>query len=474
MTFGNFVAMVRARWWLLLLVTVLTAGTALGISLKLPKKYVATASVVIDAKPDPVSALIYPGLASPAFIATQVDVIGSDRVALRVVRDLKLTDNAQIREQWAAATGSRGTIEQWLIGLLQGNMDVRPSRESNVISVVYRAPDPQFAAALANAFVQAYIETSLELRVDPARQYNSFFDERVKAARAMLEAAQSRLSAYQRENGIAVNDERLDVETARLNELSSQLVALQALAVESSSRQAQAGGASVDRMQEVLNNPLISQLKADLGRAESRLKELNTRYGENYPQVIEAKVTVAELRSRIDAETRRVSGGAAVANAINRQREAETRSALEAQRAKVLRIKSVRDEAQVLMRDVESAQRAFEGVSARLTQTSLESQTPQSNVGVLTQAVAPLGPASPKVMLNTLLGFAVGLVLGLGIVMLLELRDRRVRLPEDIVDSLDLPLLGVVPKPDGRRTGGRALTMEQRVLGTGAATGSLA
>ena len=466
MTFGNFIAIVRARWWLLLLVTVLTTVTAVAVSLIMPKKYLAVASVVVDVKPDPVTALIYPGLASPAFMATQVDVIGSDRVALRVVRNLKLADNAQIRDQWRDETGGEGTIEQWLVALLQKSMDVKPSKESNVIAVSYKASDPRFAAALANAFVQAYIETSLELRVDPARQYNSYFDERAKAARATLEAAQTRLSIFQRENGITVNDERLDVEMARLNELSSQLVGLQGLKAESTSRQAQAGGAAADRMQEVLNSPVIGQMKSDLSRAEARLQELNTRYGDSYPQVIETRATVAELQRRIDAETRRVSGGAAVTNTINRQREAETRAALEAQRAKVLRIKTMRDEAQVLMRDVESAQRAFEGVSTRLTQSSLESQTPQSNVGVLTHAVAPVQPASPKLLLNTALSVVAGFVLGLGLVMLLELRDRRVRTSQDVVIALDLPLLGILPRPGSRRALG---TMEQRVLGMGSA-----
>ena len=466
MSLANFIAIVRARLWLLLGVMLATVVTALVISLMLPKKYLATASVVVDAKPDPVSALIYPGLASPAFMATQVDVLISDRVALRVVRDLKLTENAEIRQQWLEDAGGQGTIEQWLSGSLKQGLDVRPSKESNVISVAYQAPDPRFAAALANAFVQAYIATTLELRVDPAKQYNSFFDDRAKAARAALEAAQTRLSNFQRQNGIVVNDERVDVEMARLNELSSQLVTFQALSAESSSRQAQAAGASADRMQEVLNNAVIGQLKSDLNRSEARLRELSTRYGDNHPQVVETRANIAEVRARVDAETRRVSGGAAVANTINRQREADTRAALEAQRSKVLKLKSMRDEGSVLTRDLESAQRAFEGVSARLTQSGLESQSTQSNVNMLSQAVAPVSPSSPNVFVNTALSVVVGLILGVGIALLLELRDRRVRGIFDVIEALRLPILGVMPKPGTRRSGPqRLLGMEQRVLG---------
>jgi chain length determinant protein EpsF len=465
-TLANFLAIVRARLWLLLVIMGVTVVTAVVVSFLLPKKYLAVASVVVDAKPDPVSAMIYPGLASPAFMATQVDVLSSDRVALRVVRDLKLTENSDIRQQWQDDTEGQGTVEQWLSDSLKKSLDIQPSKESNVISVAYKAPDPRFAAALANAFVQAYIATTLELRVDPAKQYNNFFDDRAKAARVALEAAQTRLTNFQRQNGIVVNDERLDVEMARLSELSSQLVTFQALTAESSSRQAQATGASADRLQEVLMNPVIGQLKSDLNRSETRLQELSTRYGDNHPQVVEARANIAELRSRVEAETRRVSGGATVANTINRQREADTRAALEAQRAKVVKLKSMRDEGSVLLRDVESAQRAFEGVSARLTQSGLESQSTQSNVNVLSQATAPVKPSSPNILLNTALSVVVGLVLGIGVVLLLELRDRRVRGVEDVMQALKLPILGVMPKPGTRRSGPqRLLGMEQRVLG---------
>ena len=468
MTFANFISIVRARWWLVLVVVVVTTVTALVVSLLMPKKYVATATLVIDVKPDPITP-IFSGLNTPSFMATQVDILGSDRVALRVVRNLKLAENPDIVAQWREASQGEGTVEQWLVGLFQRSVDIRPSKESNVIGVAYRAPDPRFAAVLANAFVQAYIDTTLELRVDPAKQYNNFFDQRAQATRDALEAAQAKLSAFQRTNGIAVDDQRLDVETARLNELSSQLVTFQALSAESSSRQAQATGASAERLQEVLMNPVIGSLKAELSRTEAKLQELNTRYGDNFPEVIQAKANIAEMRSRIEAETRRVTGGAAVSNTINRQREAETRAALEAQRSKVLKIKALRDQASVLMRDVESAQRAFGEVSARLSQSVLESHTTQSNVNMLSQATPPTSPASPKTLLNTVLAMVVGGILGLGLVLLLELLDRRVRGVVDLIETLKLPLLGVMPKPGTRRAGAqRLLGMEQRVLGTNA------
>lgn len=467
MSFGQFFSILKARWWVALLVLAVTVAGTVAVSLILPKSYTASASVVVDFKPDPVTAMMYAGAASPAFMATQVDVITSDRVAQRVVRNLKLNQDPQVREQWLEATEGKGSIEVWLGETFQRQLDVKPSRESSVITVSYKAADPQFAAGLANAFVQAYLETTVELRVDPAKQYSSFFDTRAKEARETLEKAQSKLSAYQKEKGIVATDERLDVENARLNELSSQALQLQALASESGSRQAQATGGSSDRIQEVLNNPLVAGLKSDLARAEVRLQELNARLGENHPQVVEAKANINTLRSNVEAETQRVTGGVTVSNNINRQRSADVRAALEAQRAKVLQMKAVRDEGAVLMRDVESAQRAFEQVSQRFNQSSLESQNTQSNVNLLTPATPPMASSSPKVKLNALVAVFLGTLLAVGVAMVWELLDRRVRSAADVTIPLGVPVIGVMPKPTARKFIGneKPSLAQQRMVG---------
>lgn len=468
MSLGQCLAILKARWKGALFVFLLTLCSVIAVTLGLPKQYAATATVVLDFRPDPVTAMIYGGLPPPGLMGTQVEVLQSERVARRVIRSLKLAESPQVVQQWREATAGAGSIETWLLDAFQKRLEVKPSREAGVISVTYRAPDPAFAAWVANAFVQAYLETSLALRVDPAKQYSAFFDTRSKEARETLEKAQTKLSAYQKAKGIVATDERFDVETARLNELSSQAVAVQALTSESGSRQAQARGAAADKMQEVLNNSLIGALKADVSRAEARLQELNARLGTEHPQVQEAKANIASLRSRVEAETQRVVGGVGVSDSIARQRGADVRAALEAQRAQVLRMKTVRDEGSVLVRDVESAQRAFDAVVARFNQSTLESQTTQSNAALLTAAEPPLEPSSPKLLLNVAVALLLGSLLALGGMLLLELMNRRVRSPLDVLLTLKLPLLGtLLPQAQRRLLRGRtsALLAQQRVVG---------
>lgn len=447
MSFSQFLSILRARWKSALFVLVLTVGTTIAISLLLPKNYTAEATVVIDVRsPDPIAGIVLGSMAMPSYMATQVDIIQSDLVARRVVRMLRMTENPEARAKWQEDTEGRGDYESWLADVIQKRLDVKPSREGNTISISYTNPDPRAAASIANAFVQAYLGVSVGLKASPAKQYTEFFDARAKELRESLEKAQAKLSNFQREHGLLATDERFDIETNRLNELNSQLVAMQAISAESNSRNAQAKGAG-DQLQDVLANPVVASLKADASRQEARLKELSARLGDAHPQVQELSANIQELNARIEIESRRVAGSVNVNSNINRAREAEIRGSLEAQRAKVMKMREQRDEANVLLRETETAQRAYDMVVQRQNQTSLESQNNLTNISVLTPATEPAFASSPRVTLNTLVSIFGGSILALAFVFVRELLDRRIRSATDISAMLDLPLLGTLPKP---------------------------
>jgi polysaccharide biosynthesis transport protein len=451
MTYLQLLGVLRARWLaaLLTLLAVLTAAAA--TSMLMPKRYTATATVVVEHKStDPISGLMLPGMLNSAHMATQVDIMKSGRVARRVITQLGLTSNDTLRAQWIEDTGGKGDFEGWVASLLRRNLEVKPARDSSALDVVYKSGDPRFSMTMANGFAQAYVDISLELRTDPARENNAFFDERAKQSREALEQAQGRLSAYQQAKGLLANDERFDVETARLQELSSQVVMLQALAAESSGRSLQASS-SGDRIQEVVNNPLVAQLTADLARQQARLEELTSRLGDANPQVIELRASIAELRRRVQTESGRVAGSVNLNNNVAQGRLSQVQAALAEQRAKVLRLKQQRDEAAVLERDVESARQAYQMVLARVSMTGLESQARQSNVSLLERATEPYSPSSPNTVLHIAIAIFVGPLLAIVVAVLLELRDRRLRTSDDVTNVLDMPLVAVMPRIDLKR-----------------------
>jgi chain length determinant protein EpsF len=407
----------------------------------------------VDAKTDPVAGVVYPSQLLSSYIATQVDIISSERVAKRVVQDLKLDQSPQAQWQWREATDGRGEFDSWLATSLQRRLLVTPSRDSDVINIAITLPDPKGAAALANAFAQAYIDTNIDLRVDPARQYAKWFDERSQVLRADLEAKQKRLSDYQKQNGIVATDERLDIENARLSELSSQLVAIQGLRQDSQSRQHQVSGDN-DTLPEVLQSPLISGLKANLSVEEAKLQDTATILGKNHPDYKASLAQIATLRERIAQETAKVVTSLGNTTQVNVRREHDIRLALEAQKQRVLDLKQQHDAATDLESDVLAAQKTLDAVTQRQAQSSLESQTQQTNAVLLTPAVEPLFPSKPRVILNLLAGLGLGFVVGIGTVLFLELLNRRVRTDGELIELLQVPILGRMKRAsdDDRRS----------------------
>lgn len=169
-------------------------------------------------------------------------------------------------------TEGQGTVRDWLADLLLSKLEIVPSRESNVVDISFKGNDPQFVAAIANAFADEYQKTSTQLKVDPLKKVAVYFNEQTKLLRDSLEAAQSRLSKYQQEHGIVSVDNRLDVESNRLNDLSAQLVAAQACRWRR--RRASAWPKAVNsESPDVASNPLVQNLKLSLATSESRLAE---------------------------------------------------------------------------------------------------------------------------------------------------------------------------------------------------------
>lgn len=450
MRLADIFVLLRARWRLAAVVWVVVVGLVAAVTFLKDPKYTASAAVVLDVKADPIAGAALAGVTNNSYIGTQLGILRSDRVALRVVNAVGWDQDERRRQAWEDASQGVGDFNASLAAALLKDLEALPTRDSNVIAVSYTSKDPEFAAKVVNAWVQAYIATTLELRVDPARQYSGFFDTYGKQLREDLEKAQARLSSYQREHALVATDERADVENVRLMELSSQMVALQNLANESGGRQSQAAS-NPDRMPEVLANPVIASLTSELSRLEARQKELGARLGERHPEMIELQAKIAELRTGIATESKRVIGGIAVSNSVNQGRLAQARAAVDEQRNKVLHLKALRDEAGVLERDVENAKRAYDTVMARASQTNVESNATQTNVNVLKQAVAPLSPSEPRVVLNMAIGLVAATLLALAAALATEMRDRRLRTEQDVLRTLRLPVLGVMPERSGAR-----------------------
>lgn len=481
MTLHDLLLVLRSRWRIIAMTTFLTLFAVAAVNLALPKQYRASATVVVDTRGgDPVAGNNTQSQTIPGYLATQVGIVASDRVVQKVIQSSGVGNDERLRKRWqneadgVALPGLSGfvqqlkdsiagllhgnqpplpesedaqnfdTFESWLTARLVRNLQVRPAREGNLIEITVTWEEAARASQIANAFARAYIDTNLELKVEPAKQYVKWFEERNLALRKDLEMAQARLSEYQRSKGIlASSDASLDIENARLSDLSSQLTALQGTRADSASRERQAG-ARRDSLTEVLQNPVVASLKADLSRLELKRAETAQRYGDNYPDIRRLDEQISTAKERLDQEIARVASSLSASNQINMQREAEIRRQMNAQRSQVLQMTRQRDEISVLQNDVANAQKAYDTVTQRLAQTSLESQNQMTNVAIITPAVRPLFPDSPRIKVNMLLALVFGFLFGVALALFRERIDQRLYGADHLRHVLGAPVFGML------------------------------
>jgi polysaccharide biosynthesis transport protein len=467
MDFNQFILALRARRKAFMLVLGAVVVSALAIALIVPKNYVATTTVLIDARNE--QAMSGADRVSPreraGYLQTQLDLIGSGRVAKRVVRDLKYAQIPGVREQFERETGGMGTIEDWAAAGLLKKLKV-DSSSGNVVTVAYSSSDPKLSADVANAFAKAYVDTSLDLRTEPSREAAAWFEEQLKGLRASVSQSQAKLTAYQKEKGITSTDERADIESTRLAELSTQLLTARNATYDAQTRYKNAqeflgsastgsAAAAADALPEVMGNAAVQAVKGALVAAEGRLEQSANDLGPNHPQYQRNVAEVNGLREKLAAEMKKAVAGLSNAAQQARRREEELKNAYTAQQEKLLSMRDARVDLAVMSRDVENAQRTYDAALARYLTTKIEGRAQTSSVAVLTPAVEPLTPKSPNVPLIVGLAVVLGLMFAVGVVFLLEMLDRRVRSRVDLESRLAVPSLGRLSNWQPR--GGRLL-----------------
>ena len=458
MDLNQYLLALKARKKAFVTVLAVTVFTAVIVALALPKRYDATATVLIDAREEQTMA---PRGMSPreraGYIFTQMDLIQSGKVASRVVRDLKLAGQPGVREDWERDTGGVGTVEEWVAANLLEKLKV-DSGASNIITIKYSSNDAKKSAAVANAFAKAYLAVALELRTEPSKEAGQWFDEQLKGLRADLTSAQQKLNAYQKAKGVVGAEERMDVEFTRLSEISAELNRQRTANMDAQTRYKQAqdmiaGGTSLEAFPEVLGNGYIITIKQALQAAEQRLQEQSEVLGQNHPTYQRTAAEVQSLKERLKAESNKVVAGLGNAVQQSQKRVKELETAMAQQQDHIMQMRQARVDMAVLSRDLENAQRAYDGALQRAIAVKVDSRVRQTNLAMLTPALEPLKAAFPKVGLISALSIVIGLMLAAGVVYMLEYMDRRVRSRSDLESRLAVPSLGMLSRwtPAGAR-----------------------
>ena len=443
MSLGSLLRILLARWWVTAVLVVVCVGAMSVVSTFMPRKYSASTELIMEGKvQDRVTGESVPPRSG--YMSTQREIIRSRRVSGRVYEYLAEDMRARV-DQRAARVQDKGrsTPAGWLSGYIRRNLTVESGKDSNLMTITMTAEDPELAAGMLNSLATAYIDTSIELRTDPARRFSRWYQEQLDVLRGNLREARRKFSGFQQEHSIVGMNEQLDLENARLAELSSRLVDAQDQSTQDQLRQGEGADSSIP------NGPAIRNLRSELARARSELEDMSARYGERHPEFRRQLFEVQSLRGSLARERAIAARSLESTAEVSESRLQELQQAFDQQKQRVLSLKAKRDELDLLQQEVQMAQEAYNAAAGRAQSNSLESRLAEAGVTVLNEAVAPSLPSSPKVKLNLVIATVMGFLLGVALSLLWELASRRVRSRSDIEEILGIPVLAYLPETTG-------------------------
>lgn len=484
MSLDRFILILRMQARLIVGIFAASVVVAGIITYLTPKMYTATASLNFNIIGNPVDNQGKAVLTQNTYISTQQGIIESLNVAQGVedslteyerrrliaalearrsviddvkhaltspIKSLLNDDKKRIQKTGDGETLQMSTPYGWLARSIGSDLYVQPMFNSRIMEISYSSTDRQIAALLANRFAEAYIAANLKMTTDPASKSKEWFREQLKSLRNRLEEAQSRLTAYQQQEGIVSSDERLDTEIVRLQSLSGQHLAAQqatrnAVTERQKLKEVLDSGASLMTFEPVFNNPVVQKIKADIRDLEGRIVQGSSSLGKNHPKMKKMNSELSAAQIRLSREIQTISDGINNAAELSREREGDLLQAVESQKKLVLDLKNEHDKIAVLQREVESTQATYNSALNQLNTTSLQSMIDQTNVSVVDSASIPGTPSSPQVMVNLILGALGGLILGIGVAVLMEIFARRIYSREDFTVELGVPLLGQLKK----------------------------
>lgn len=451
MTANQLLKVMLGRWRSIVICAGVVTLLAFAVSMAIPKTYEASASVMIDLRASDLGLggdrrnALQPS--TQTIMQTQAALIRSERVARQAVILTRLHERPEWVQSWVQATGGKGDLVAFVADQMLRGLDVMPAKDTSLVGIQFAAKDPEFAATMANAFAQAYIDVNLELKVDPARRTAGWFEEQRSLFAGQLALAQKKMADYQQAHGLlAVSEGQIDIENAKLASLTGQLADLQGQRAEARSRQQQA--LKLDSSAEVQNNPLIATIKADILRTEASVKQMSAQLGAEHPTLKAAQDQLAALKSQLNVERANVARTVAGSSDMTERRLGSVAAEVERQKQRVLSMKAGSDEVVVLRRDVERAQRALDTIESQQSQAMLESRLQQNNVSIVTTAVPPLHASKPRVVLNSIAGLFFGALLGVVVALMFEMRKPVIRDVVDVVELLDLPVLSTISAMD--------------------------
>ncbi|HKM26775.1 MAG TPA: polysaccharide biosynthesis tyrosine autokinase [Thiopseudomonas sp.] len=478
----------RRKWSILTLTVIVMMVTTL-IVLSLTPIYRAAATMLFEQKQSQVVSIeqLY-GVEGSGndYLQTQFELLKSRSLAERVVRELNLTEHPEFdpRQQpeplinfsISDLIGSL-SIDKLIPGTMPSDLEkteeeieeqifdsvtrafmtrinIEQQGKSQLVQVQVDMADKVLAARAANALATGYIESQMEARLEMSASATAWMNNRMTELRSKLKSAEDVLQAYREKENLVDMGGVSAISAAELSATSDRMVDARRNRAEAESmyRQVQSmRGASLDRLASVsavLSDPLVVQFKTSEAKAKSKVEELSKRYGARHPAMEAARTELAAAQASLRGQVEQVVAGIERNYQLAVANENSLRASVNANKAQIQNISRKEFKLRELQREVESNRALYDTFVTRLKEASATSDLDSATARVVDTATVPVAPIKPKKALIVVLAtFLAGLV-GVGLVLLLEALNNTFKSTDEIENTLNLPVLGLLPLVD--------------------------
>src|SRR3984893_4171330 len=463
------------EWRLIALVTglsIVLGATYVALS---PSKYTAQADMIIDTKR---VTWTQTEMASEnrnvedASVESEIETTKSEKVAEAVIRRLHLTEDPEfvgsgpgLRRRIFSLfklTGpeqepSNDELVHRALENVKDNLRVTRLGRSYIEQISYTSLNRDKAAAIANAFADAYIEDQLQAKFEATRRASAWLEQRIGELRQQASNAYKEVQDFKSENSIII---WVDGKLASEVELDQLGIALAKARADTSQARAK-----LDRISRVLeqrteketfnipypvvtdalSNPVITKLRQQFLDDQSKESEWSSRYGSDHQAARNLRAEMAALQRAIWDEISRIAESYKSELQITKSQE----EAIDKRMTEVFQKSASTRQSQVRLRELETAANSYRGIYetflSRFTQSVQQQSFPSTEARVVTLASPPGAPSSPKIGLTVALAAICGLGLGLVSAFAREQLNRQIHTRAQLEKLLGTSCLAVLP-----------------------------
>ncbi len=355
-----------------------------------------------------------------------------------------LTDSEQAAEQ----------AEQSIKKILD-MITITPIQESRLVDISVTSFNRGQTARIANTLSETYIEQNLENKLSASKEAVEWLKQELELTQQKVAGSEAALQQYKEEYAIISFEERQNIVMQKLSELSTAVnnAKIKRATVEAEYRHLKKYGADAqESIPQVINNPLIQELKVELANLDQELSQLKQSFRDKHPKVTALQSQIRSIRKRLEAEIGRILTSIKNKYEVARSQEQYLSKMLEEQKREALELNQKSIRYGELAREVESNQRLYNSLLQRMKETSVTERLQTNNIRIVDRAVVPRFPIAPRKMRNVALSIIFGFMLGITLAFFCEYLDNSIRSSDDITRYLNIPFLGFIPRISAKKS----------------------